>query len=111
MLYNNKMNRELSGEVSATQRALFGQASRLHLSGDEITRDLKQEKYSGFSQTETYKRVFALAEQSGKAAPRQIIPQIVLVSPKFTHQLTTEWFARRVDGRYQKCLERGGFHP
>lgn len=110
MLYSDKMNRVLSGATSDTQRALNGLAGRLRMSPDEMARDLRQEKLAAFSQTEVYKRVFALADQSGKAAPRQIIPQIVLISPKFTHQLTTEWFARRVDGRYEKCMERGGFH-
>jgi len=111
MLYSDKMNRVLSGATSDTQRALNGLAGRLRLSPDEMARDLRQEKLAAFSQTEVYKRVFALADQSGKAAPRQIIPQIVLISPKFTHQLTTEWFARRVDGRYEKCMQRGGFRP
>lgn len=111
MLYSDKMNRVLSGATSDTQRALNGLAGRLRMSPDEMARDLRQEKLAAFGQTELYQRVFALAEQSGKAVPRQIIPQIVLVSPKFTHQLTTEWFAKRVNGRYQTCMERGGFHP
>jgi len=32
------------------------------------------------------------------------VPQIRLESPKITRKLTTEWFARRVDERYQRCL-------
>jgi hypothetical protein len=88
MLYSDKMNRVLSGATSDTQRALNGLAGRLRMSPDEMARDLRQEKLAAFSQTEVYKRVFALADQSGRAAPRQIIPQIVLISPKFTHQLT-----------------------
>ncbi|MEJ8675726.1 DUF1615 domain-containing protein [Chromobacterium amazonense] len=105
MLYNNKMNRDLSGEVSDTQRALQSIAGKIGMSDAEMLRDLKLEKLSGFAQTPLYQKVFALA---GSKAPREIIPQIVLVSPKFTHKLTTEWFARRVDGRYQRCLARGG---
>ncbi|POZ61662.1 DUF1615 family protein [Chromobacterium alticapitis] len=104
MLYNNKMNRDLSGEVSDTQRALQAISGRIGMSDAEMLRDLKLEKLSGFAQTPLYQKVFALA---GSKAPREIIPQIVLVSPKFTHKLTTEWFARRVDGRYQRCLTRG----
>jgi hypothetical protein len=34
------------------------------------------------------------------------MPQIQLVSPKFTRKLTTEWFAGRVDGRYKTCMAR-----
>lgn len=37
---------------------------------------------------------------------RQAMPQIDLKSPKITRKLTTEWFARRVEGRYRSCLSR-----
>jgi hypothetical protein len=44
---------------------------------------------------------------SGKPVPRAIVPHISLRSPKITRQLTTEWFADRVDRRYQDCCARG----
>lgn len=107
MLYSNKMNRVFSGVPSDTQRQLAGLTGRLKMNMDDILRDLRQEKLSGFGQSELYQRVFALADASaGRRMPREIIPQIVLVSPKFTHRLTTEWFARRVDGRYNVCMQR-----
>ena len=42
----------------------------------------------------------------GEALPRQLMPKIDLKSPKITRKLTTEWFARRVEGRYRACLSR-----
>ncbi|HEX7769907.1 MAG TPA: DUF1615 family protein, partial [Dokdonella sp.] len=33
-------------------------------------------------------------------------PRIDLESPKFTRKLTTEWFANRVQRRYQDCVNR-----
>ena len=54
-----------------------------------------------------YARVFALADKLiGKPAPRAVLPQIPLHSPKITRNLTTDWFANRVEGRYQTCLQR-----
>jgi hypothetical protein len=35
-----------------------------------------------------------------------VVPQIPLRSPKITRKLTTEWFANRVETRYQSCLAR-----
>ena len=59
------------------------------------------------SRSPQYTRVFALADKAGKPMPRQAMPQIDLKSPKITRKLTTEWFARRVEGRYKTCLTRG----
>ena len=47
-----------------------------------------------------------LADKAGKPMPRQAMPQIDLKSPKITRKLTTEWFARRVEGRFKSCLGR-----
>ena len=49
----------------------------------------------------------ALAEAAGKRPlPRAVLPQIRLHSPKITRPLTTEWFARRVDERFQRCVAK-----
>jgi hypothetical protein len=112
MLYSNKMNRVLSGKASDTQRALLAQTDRLQMRPAEILRDLGQEKLASFEQTPLFQKVFALADrQAGRRVPREMIPQIVLISPKITSHLTTEWFARKVDGRYRACMARGGFAP
>ncbi|MBI3145089.1 MAG: DUF1615 family protein, partial [Pseudogulbenkiania sp.] len=57
--------------------------------------------------SELYRRVYALADPLyGGQAPREQLPQIDLKSPKISRKLTTEWFAKRVDWRYQACLQR-----
>lgn len=94
-------------QPSSVESALQQLAGKLRLSQRELRRDLLLEKTAAFGQSPTFSRLFALAEQqAGRPLPRQAMPQIDLKSPKIQRKLTTEWFARRVEGRYRTCLTR-----
>ena len=99
-------NGAVSAEPSQTQKAVLSLANRLKLTEEEVVRDLKKEKTAGFDKTQLFLRVFALANQSGARMPQAQLPDIKLNSPKITHGLTTSRFAKRVDERYQGCLQR-----
>jgi hypothetical protein len=94
-------------EPGSTELATRVLAHRIDLSNEDIRRDLDLGKAQSFEQTRLYARVFGLADKLiGKPVPRAVLPQIPLHSPKITRNLTTEWFANRVEGRYQTCLQR-----
>lgn len=92
---------------SGVELAARSLAGKLQMRPGEIRRDLLLEKEAEFSHSPLFNRLFKLADrQFPQPLPRQAMPQIDLKSPKITRQLTTEWFARRVDGRYRTCLGR-----
>jgi hypothetical protein len=81
----------------------------LDMSNSDIRRQLEKGDSLAFEKTDLYKKVFALAEQkSGKTLPRAILPGIQLESPKITRNLTTAWFAKRVDDRRARCMGFNG---
>ena len=72
-----------------------------------IRRALELGDRLGFNDSELFRRVFAIAEaHEGAPLPRALVPGIRLDSPKITRELTTAWFAERVDARYRECLQR-----
>jgi len=92
------------GQTEAAARSLAG---ALGMDEREIRRELERSDDAGFDTSPLLAKVLALAEQrSGRTQPRAVIPRIVLRSPKITRRLTTEWFARRVDERWKRCLQR-----
>ena len=93
---------------SSVEETAIGIAAKLDMSRPQIRRDLLLEKTMAFGRSPLFNRVFELAEKQGKPMARQAMPQIDLKSPKITRKLTTEWFARRVEGRYKTCLTRSG---
>lgn len=94
-------------EVGATEAAVRSLAGELDMDQACIRRELEQGDRFEFEQGELYRRVFAIAERrKGRALPRAVVPRIALESPKFTRKLTTEWFANRVQQRYQQCVNR-----
>ena len=96
-----------SDDAGTTELAVRRLAGKLAMSDDDIHRQLKKGDSLAFEKTELYQQVFRLADKkAGKALPREILPGIQLESPKITRNLTTAWFAKRVDERRASCMAR-----
>jgi Protein of unknown function (DUF1615) len=96
-----------AGDPSKTELATRKLAEKLDMSEAAIRRDLERGDQDDFADTRLYERVFELGDKGRKQPmPRAVVPKIKLASPKITRKLTTEWFARRVDERYERCLAR-----
>ena len=94
------------GETEAAARAMAGE---LGLDAARIRRDLERGTEPDFDRTETWQRVFDLADRrAGQRVPRAVVPGIELKSAKFTRSLNTAWFAERVVTRHRQCLARVG---
>jgi hypothetical protein len=90
---------------SDTELAVRGLAGRLNIGNDAIHAALEEARSEDFESTAVYKRVFALAAAAtGRAAPPALVPHIKLQGPKIVRNLTTDWYAHRVDERFQHCL-------
>lgn len=94
-----------SDKVGATELAVRALKPHLDIGDTAIRRALERGDRTDFATTALYRDVFALADRlERKPLPRAVIPRIDLKSPKITRKLTTEWFAKRVDQRYQRCI-------
>lgn len=96
----------LIGDTESASRTL---GARLDLSDEQIHSALEQARLEEFEASALYRRTFALAEQTaGHSWPRAVIPRINLEGPKLSRKLTTDWYAHRVDDRFNRCLGPGG---
>ncbi len=96
----------------ATERAALSIADDLELDERDIQRALDQGDQFDFEKSVLYERVFRIADQrAGQPLPRAMLPRITLESPKMTRKLTTEWFATRVQTRYQTCIAKAFARP
>lgn len=97
------------GQTTQTLRAVFSLRESLgwKLSEAEIRADAQKEKSVDFEATKTYRAVKrAYQKQTGVAPAYAIVPQLELSSPKIQRKLTTAWFAKNVQRRYDACLAR-----
>jgi Protein of unknown function (DUF1615) len=96
-----------AGGTGQTELAVRTLSGRLHLGEAAIHAALEQGKTEGFERTTLYQAVFALAAHiAGRPLPRAVVPLIRLQGPKISRNLTTDWYARRVDERFRRCLGR-----
>jgi hypothetical protein len=95
------------GGAGRTELAVRSLGAPLHLDEAAIHAALEQGRSEEFERTALYQKVFALAAQAaGRPLPRAVVPQIRLEGPKISRNLTTDWYARRVDERFRRCLAR-----
>lgn len=91
--------------AGSTERVLLAIAPQLRLSERDIHEALEESRSRSFENTALYRRVFALADRkSGRRLPRAILPRIRLQGPKIQRRLTTGWYARRVNERFERCV-------
>jgi hypothetical protein len=92
-----------------TELALRSLEPRLNIDDSGIHEALELGKLPALERTEVYERTFALADRlAGRPLPRAVIPVITLHGPKIRRALTTNWYAHRVEGRFERCLARWG---
>ncbi len=92
------------GETEQAARAL---KFRLHLDDSTIHDALVQSNKPSFEHTSLYQGVFALVDKLQAApAPRAAVPRIVLHGPKLSRTLSTDWYAHRVNDRFDRCLQK-----
>ncbi len=95
---------------SNTLRALLGfrESYAPSLSERQLRRDVRLEKTRGFEDTDTWRALKRAYEKTtGRPPAYARLPEVVIRSPKLSRERSTAWFARSVDARYQRCLERG----
>ena len=68
---------------------------------------MKKEKDLDFEKTQTYIAINKLyKDKVGKAHPYAIMPEVVISGPKLSRDYNTNWYASRVNGRYDTCMHR-----
>lgn len=93
----------------ATEVAVRSIGNQLDMNDSAIRRALEQGEQADFERSRLYERVYELADRiERRPLPRAMVPKIDLKSPKFTRRLTTEWFAKRVQSRYERCMAAPG---
>jgi hypothetical protein len=90
---------------SATELAARSLNPRLKMSDGAIHAALADGHAKSFEASALYQQVFALAAaKTHQTLPRARVPRITLGGPKLQRSLTTDWYAHRVQQRFQGCL-------
>jgi hypothetical protein len=77
------------------------------LSERRVRRDVLLEKQARFEETDTWRAVKQTYERVLHKRPEYAqLPEVVIRSPKLSRERTTEWYARSVDQRFQRCMAR-----
>ena len=100
-------------KISSTETAaiaLLATASK-PINAQQIRSDFKKEKTRDFEKTITYRAVNDMfASKFGREPTYAIMPKVVISGPKLSRDFDTNWFATRVNERYQTCITTAKRH-
>lgn len=98
--------KDVDGETSRLLLA-WAAGNAPDLTERRIRKDLGREKEQRFEDTDTWSTLRA-AWQAKRAKPPAYarLPDVSLDSPKLSKDLTTRWFAEKVNERWEKCRKR-----
>ena len=107
LLYDKDGSERTQKSQSETELIHLFAEHKVLLTPRQIRSDLKKEKEQKFEDTSTYKEIVRLYEEvTGKPALYAIMPEVVISGPKLSRDYNTNWFASRVNGRYETCMQR-----
>jgi hypothetical protein len=107
LLYNKDGSPRSAKSESERELLNVFAANNVILTPRQIRSDLKKEKDKDFEDTATYRAVTKLyKEKTGKEPFYAMMPEVVISGPKLSREYNTNWFASRVNGRYQTCMNR-----
>ena len=107
LLYNKNGSPRAEKSASETELINVFAANNVLITPKQIRSDLKNEKDKDFEDTQTYKAVIELYEKkTGKNSFYAKMPEVIISGPKLSREYNTNWFATRVNGRYEQCMHR-----
>ncbi|WP_343578817.1 DUF1615 family protein [Acinetobacter sp.] len=107
LLYNKDGNPQSALSQSEKEIIAAFTSNRVLVTPRQIRADLKKEKERKFEDTQTYLAVQKLYQTKTNKEPiYAIMPEVVISGPKLSRDYNTNWFASRVNGRYEACMQR-----
>lgn len=95
--------------ATSTEKAITNLfiSNKILITARQLRNDLKKEKDADFEKTQTYIAISKLyKEKTGKDPIYAIMPEVVISGPKLSRDYNTNWYASRVNGRYDTCMQR-----
>ncbi|ENW78159.1 hypothetical protein F909_03845 [Acinetobacter sp. ANC 3929] len=107
LLYNKDGNPQSALSQSEKEVISAFTNNKILVTPRQIRADLKKEKEKKFEDTQTYLAVQKLYQNKTNKEPiYAIMPEVVISGPKLSRDYNTNWFASRVNGRYETCMQR-----
>ncbi|WP_436897025.1 DUF1615 family protein [Acinetobacter gyllenbergii] len=107
LLYNKDGNPQSALSQSEKEVISAFTNNKILVTPRQIRADLKKEKEQKFEDTQTYLAVQKLYQTKTNKEPiYAMMPEVVISGPKLSRDYNTNWFASRVNGRYETCMQR-----